>query len=85
MASRRLNDNGRRAPAALAPFGIKRMIGKEKSRLGAASDGDAALKEKSRQSQGQIHLRARPCDRALGILRLQIAIPRNRNGPEEKP
>jgi hypothetical protein len=49
------------------------------------SDCDAALKEKSRQSQGQIHLRARPCDRALGILRLQIAIPRNRNGPEEKP
>jgi protein-S-isoprenylcysteine O-methyltransferase Ste14 len=46
------------------------------------SDCDAALKEKSRQSQGQIHRRAKPCGRALGILRVQIAIPRGRNGPE---
>jgi hypothetical protein len=36
MVPWRLADNGRRAPAALAPAGIKRMIGKEKSRLGAA-------------------------------------------------
>ena len=47
------------------------------------SDCDAALKEKSRQSQGQIHRRAKPCGRALGILRVQIAIPRDRNGPEK--
>src|SRR5258705_10237685 len=46
------------------------------------SDCDAALKEKSRQSQGQIHRRAKSCGRALGILRVQIAIPRGRNGPE---
>ena len=39
------------------------------------SDCDAALKRKSRQSQGQIHRRAKSRARALGILRVQIAIP----------
>jgi methanethiol S-methyltransferase len=41
------------------------------------------LKEKSRQSQGQIQRRAKSWGRALGILRVQIAIPRDRNGPEK--
>ena len=47
---------------------------REMARLHGSSGRPSRLKEKSRQSQGQIHRRAKPCGRALGILRVQIAI-----------